>query len=212
MGEISLTVILHPMMPKQILLLLFLTLLSCQVQNDTYVKEIQAYQKEHNEVFLDPVSSPLTAEQRAEFEGHDFFPINAHYKVLGKFEPTPDAKAFQMATSIGGNQLYRRLGILHFELEGESLSLEAYLRIQGFGLSSKVNYVFLPVADLTNGETTYSGGRYLHFEGIQEGDQWEIDFNKLYNPLCVYDERRECPLVPAPNYLPVKIEAGIKGF
>lgn len=200
------------MMPKRILPLLFLTLLSCQVQDDAYVKEIQAYQKEQNEAFLDPVSSPLTPEQQAGFDGHDFFPINSAYKVLARFEPTPEAKAFQMTTSNGGKQLYRRLGILYFDLNGEALTLEAYLKIQSFGLSSKVNYVFLPVADLTNGETTYSGGRYLHFEGIPAGDQWEIDFNKLYNPLCAYNERIECPLVPAPNYLPMKVEAGIKGY
>ena len=35
-----------------------------------------------------------------------------------------------------------------------------------------------------------------------------VDFNLAYHPSCVYDPRFSCPLTPAENRLPVRIEAG----
>lgn len=183
-----------------------------QAQDNAYLKEIKKYREEQNKEFLDPNQSPLTAEQRRQFEGHDFFPIDPKFRVIARFEPTPEAKPFQLKTSTGTNQIYRRLGILHFELEGTAQTLEAYLRVQSFGMASKVNYVFLPVIDATTGKSTYGAGRYLHYEGIPDGEEWVIDFNKLYNPLCAYADRFECPLVPEPNHLTIPIMAGIKGY
>ena len=47
--------------------------------------------------------------------------------------------------------------------------------------------------------------RYLYPE--QDGT-YAIDFNLAYHPSCVYDARHSCPLTPAENRLPVRIEAG----
>lgn len=197
---------------KVISILFGLIVLVFQVQDIDYVKEIKAYRQEQNQEFLDPEKSPLTQEQRAEFEGHEFFPINKKYRVIAKFEATPNERPFPLGTSTGSTRFYRRLGVLHFEIDGEPQTLEAYLRVQSFAMASKVNYVFLPVIDKTTGETTYGAGRYLHYEGIPEGDEWVIDFNKLYNPYCAYSDRYECPLVPEANHLSIPIEAGVKGY
>ena len=35
-----------------------------------------------------------------------------------------------------------------------------------------------------------------------------VDFNLAYHPSCVYDAKFSCPLTPAENRLPVRIEAG----
>ncbi len=35
-----------------------------------------------------------------------------------------------------------------------------------------------------------------------------LDFNVAYHPSCVYDARFSCPLTPAENRLPIRIEAG----
>jgi uncharacterized protein (DUF1684 family) len=40
----------------------------------------------------------------------------------------------------------------------------------------------------------------------------EIDFNKAYNPYCVYNEKYSCPIVPRSNYLDLKVTAGLKMF
>lgn len=181
-------------------------------QNLSYIEEIQAYRKEQNAEFLNPSKSPLTAQERKEFKGHDFFPIDEDYRVQARFEPTPDSKPFPLNTSKGTTQLYKRIGILHFELKGKPYTLEAYLQIQRFTIPGQKTYVFLPLIDATTGESTYDAGRYLHYQGIPEGTDWVIDFNKLYNPYCAYSDKYECPMVPEPNHLPIAVEAGVKGY
>ena len=192
--------------------LLFFFLFAVQAQDDQYVKEIEKYRKEQDAEFSDPKTSPLAADERKSFQGHEYFPVDANYKVQARFEATPKSSPFTLGTNTGGAQLFRRIGILHFELWGEPYTLEAYLKVQSFAMRSTVNYVFLPVIDLTTGETTYGAGRYLQYEGIPEGEEWIIDFNKLYNPYCAYNANYECPLVPESNHLPVKIEAGVKDY
>ncbi|MFQ5576785.1 MAG: DUF1684 domain-containing protein, partial [Anaerolineae bacterium] len=77
--------------------------------------------------------------------------------------------------------------------------------------------VFLPFKDLTAGQTTYGGGRYL-LDSIKsadlgcEGSRLIVDFNFAYNPSCAYNARWHCPLPPAENRLPVAIPAGEQHF
>jgi uncharacterized protein (DUF1684 family) len=73
------------------------------------------------------------------------------------------------------------------------------------------DYLFLPFLDDTNGETTYGGGRYIDLR-IPKGDSMEIDFNRAYNPYCVYNDKYSCPIVPRDNYIDLKVEAGLKMF
>lgn len=198
---------------KKLLVLLFsFIVLASTAQDNVYLKEIEEYRTEKNAEFLDPNSSPLSAEQLKTFKGHDFFPVNEEYRVKARFEATPNSRPFSLPTTTGTTKLYRRIGILNFELEGQKLTLEAYLQVTSFAMRSSVEYVFLPVVDQTSGDTTYGVGRYLHFEGIPEGDEWIIDFNKLYNPLCAYSEDYVCPVVPKPNHLPIAINAGVKNY
>lgn len=201
-------------MRKTILGICCLLLLSqsCFAQDEDYVTEIKVYRALQNAEFRDPQKSPLSEEQRARFYGHDFYPIDEKYRVEARFEETPDAKPFPLATTTGGAQIYRRLGILHFELEGQKHTLEAYLQVRRFMPKGQKEIVFLPVIDLTNGKETYSAGRYLHYEGVPEGETWTIDFNKLYNPYCAYNEKFECPMVPEPNHLEVAIKAGVRDY
>ncbi len=185
---------------------------SCLAQDEDYETEIRVYRALQNAEFRDPQKSPLSAEQMENFIKHDFFPIDEAYKVNARFEATPDARPFPMSTSTGGKQIYRRLGILHFELNGKPQTLEAYLQVRRFMPQGQKEIIFLPVVDLTNGNETYGAGRYLHFEGVPQGTTWTIDFNKLYNPYCAYNDKYECPLVPEANHLDLKVKAGVKDY
>ena len=185
---------------------------SCLAQDEDYETEIRVYRALQNAEFRDPQKSPLSAEQMENFIKHDFFPIDEAYKVNARFEATPDARPFPMSTSTGGKQIYRRLGILHFELNGKPQTLETYLQVRRFMPQGQKEIIFLPVVDLTNGNETYGAGRYLHFEGVPQGTTWTIDFNKLYNPYCAYNDKYECPLVPAANHLDLKVKAGVKDY
>ena len=67
--------------------------------------------------------------------------------------------------------------------------------------------VFVPFLDATSGRETYGAGRYLDLEPEDDGT-YSLDFNLAYHPSCVYDIRFSCPLTPAENRLPERIEAG----
>jgi uncharacterized protein (DUF1684 family) len=69
----------------------------------------------------------------------------------------------------------------------------------------------VPFTDLTCGNESYGGGRYLDID-IPEGEEIIIDFNRCYNPYCAYNEKYSCPLTPAVNDLKVEIKAGVKKF
>jgi hypothetical protein len=60
---------------------------------------------------------------------------------------------------------------------------------------------------VTSGNETYGAGRYLDLEAESDGT-YVIDFNLAYHPYCVYADDFSCPLTPAENRLPIRIEAG----
>jgi len=65
----------------------------------------------------------------------------------------------------------------------------------------------VPFIDRTSGTETYGAGRYLDLEPEADGTYW-LDFNLAYHPSCVHDPKYSCPLTPAENRLPIRIEAG----
>ena len=71
--------------------------------------------------------------------------------------------------------------------------------------------MFLPFLDATNGVETYGGGRYLDMK-VPKSNEVIIDFNKAYNPYCVYNHEYSCPIVPLENELDVEINAGVKKY
>ena len=73
--------------------------------------------------------------------------------------------------------------------------------------TDEVDSVFVPFIDATSGHETYGAGRYLDLEAEPDGT-YSLDFNLAYHPYCVYAPTYSCPLTPAENRLPVRIEAG----
>ena len=71
--------------------------------------------------------------------------------------------------------------------------------------------MFIPFTDLTNGETSYEGGRYIDFKKPTQNNV-VLDFNKSYNPYCAYSARYSCPIPPIANHLLVEVNAGVKKF
>jgi hypothetical protein len=78
-------------------------------------------------------------------------------------------------------------------------------------LSGEASYGFIPFTDLTTGEESYGGGRYIDLEGLQRNEEkLVLDFNIAYNPYCAFTDYYSCPIPPEENNLPVAIEAGEK--
>jgi uncharacterized protein (DUF1684 family) len=61
--------------------------------------------------------------------------------------------------------------------------------------------------DATNGHETYGGGRFVYAPPAVDG-RTVLDFNKAYNPPCVFSEYSTCPLPLPQNRLRVRVEAG----
>ena len=69
--------------------------------------------------------------------------------------------------------------------------------------------LFFCFLDQTNSTSTYPGGRYIDIE-FENAKRIELDFNKSYNPYCVYNEEYSCPIPTRENYIDMEILAGEK--
>ena len=107
--------------------------------------------------------------------------------------------------------IYNKFGKTVFKLNGKKYTLAIYQNVDLVNTAGYEDYLFIPFKDLTNGEDTYGGGRYLDLK-IPEGETILIDFNRAYNPYCAYNHNYSCPIPPFENHLKVKIEAGVKKY
>lgn len=204
--------IIKRLLPVVFLVLFFVPLSNINAQESmSYEKEIQEYQSKENKHFKNPVTSILKPEDIATFESLDFYPINESYKVKATFIRTPDEKPFLMFTTTDRLPKYVKYGEAHFTLEGKKLKLNLYQSVPRDKDPEFVDYLFLPFTDLTSGNGSYGGGRFIDAY-IPEGKTIEIDFNKAYNPYCAYNEKYSCPIPPRENDLLVRVEAGIKDY
>lgn len=65
------------------------------------------------------------------------------------------------------------------------------------------------IRDQTSRDYTYAACRFVFGEDVTE-TTIVLDFNKALNPPCAFTEHAVCPLPPAENVLPIRIEAGEK--
>ncbi len=180
-------------------------------QNQLLISESRAAQSELNEEYTNPETSILEPEDFKKFKGLKFYPIDEKYIVTANFIRTPKEKPFLMPTSTDRLPEYVKYGEAHFTLEGKSFVLNLYQSSAPYDEPGYEDYLFLPFTDLTSGDGSYGGGRYLD-QRIPDGDTLIIDFNRAYNPYCAYSHRYSCPIPPEENDLPIRIEAGVKSF
>ena len=178
---------------------------------DDVLKDILKFQDNMNEEFKNPETSPLPDRYRKDFEGLAFFEPNTNYVVKAKLVLTPEALPFLMPTTTDRKSEEVVYGIAHFQLNGKEHRLEIYQNKELMLQEEHKDYLFLPFSDKTNGEETYSGGRYIDL-AIPNGDSIIIDFNKTYNPYCAYNKKYSCPIVPNVNAMDTRVMAGVMDF
>lgn len=167
-----------------------------------FAGKIAKFREDYKATLLSNPYAPL--KSKAELTKLNFFPARSAYRFNGKFLRTPQAKTTKMATSDGGTSEFVKYGEVIFRHE----SIEHRLSIFKL-LHPTVEYFLIAFTDLTNGKSTYGGGRYLDFSPDQIADgQIEIDFNKSYNPWCHYSDQYPCPLPPKENHLSIAIPVG----
>lgn len=138
----------------------------------------------------------------AAFAGIESYAADPTWRLEARFEPYPEPRTIRVPTVVEGLGWEPTVpGTLEFEVQGQSLSLEAYRSNDDF---------MIVFADGTTGDTTYPAGRYLAADLPGEDGATTLDFNKAYNPPCVFTEFATCPLATPRNRLPVAVEAGEK--
>ncbi|MCC6994916.1 MAG: DUF1684 domain-containing protein [Deltaproteobacteria bacterium] len=133
---------------------------------------------------------------RRNFAGIDYFPIDPRWAVTGRFE-SYQGKFLDVVSSSGLPLRLPCPGRVVFTLEGRELALEPMMD------GARLQFIF---ADQTSKHETYGGGRFLYAGFSPEGVT--LDFNLALNPPCVFNPLAVCPLPPAQNRLPLRIEAG----
>lgn len=172
---------------------------------------IDEHRMEYKAHFLSDARSPLSAADTAFL---DFFTADENWRLVTTFERTPEEKPFEMRTYSGQKREYVKYGQVHFTFNGEKQTLSVYQNLRLLQDSTYRDYLFLPFKDVTNGEETYGGGRYLDFKlgDIQADNALVVDFNRCYNPWCAFSDGFNCPIPPIENHLEIAILAGEKNF
>ncbi len=178
---------------------------------DCTKEHAQAFQKQINSEYANPKESPLLKEDIKNFRSLEFYPIDLAYCVQAKLVRTPDEKPFNMPTTTERKPRYRKYGELHFTLKGKQCKLDVFQSIDLIKLEEYKDYLFLPFTDLTSGNGSYGGGRYIDLK-IPESDTIMVDFNTAYNPYCAYNHKYSCPIPPEQNDIMLEIRAGVKEF
>ncbi|WP_428667077.1 DUF1684 domain-containing protein [Runella sp.] len=134
------------------------------------------------------------------FKGIETFPISQDWRVKAKFIPTV-GKKLTIVDITGRSYEQESPGKFVFTVDGKEYSLESV------GSKERPHFVF---GDLTNKHDTYGGGRFLDATPPDAEGYSYIDFNKAYNPPCVFTPYATCPLPTKENKLALAVKAGEK--
>ena len=171
-----------------------------------YPTAVAMFRADKDEYFRRAHDSPIPHDERHDFPGLPYFPVDESLRFEGlTLEPYAGTEPtdFQIPTSDGKLRDAERAGTLRFELGGATQRLTGYRFAK-----DRSGSVFVPFLDVTSGTETYGAGRYLDIDPDPGDGTYVLDFNLAYHPSCVYDPMSSCPLTPAENRLPVRIEAG----
>ncbi|MDQ7818170.1 MAG: DUF1684 domain-containing protein [Melioribacteraceae bacterium] len=145
----------------------------------------------------------LDAELVKNFPGIETFPVNDNWRIEAEFEEYNPQREIEIPTVIGTIEKEKSPGAIVFEMEGTEYRLD----VTDAGKS-----YFVIFADLTSGIETYGAGRFLSVDKADSTGKIFIDFNKAYNPPCVFTKYATCPLPPKQNHIKLEITAGEMNF
>jgi uncharacterized protein len=143
------------------------------------------------------------AATRRNFRGIQYFPAKESMKIVARFVAEP--KKVPILNVLGQTEPSESPGYVVFRFAGAEHRLRPILEQPG------AKSLFFIFRDLTAGKETYGAGRFLDTDLPKDG-KVVLDFNKAYNPPCVFTDYATCPLPPKENHLNVRIEAGEKKY
>lgn len=168
-----------------------------------YLQEVAEHRAAIDRAFREE-PDPIPADKRDTLLPLRYFDVDPSYAVPASLKLADERPVFEMPTSTGKRRRMQRVGVLEFTLNGQPMTLGAFVE-EG----QRIDKLFVPFADLTTGSETYPAGRYLDLHPTSTGF-YTVDFNKAYNPYCAYNQSYDCPFPPPSNRLKVPIRAGEK--
>jgi uncharacterized protein (DUF1684 family) len=149
------------------------------------------------------VRDPETPNRR-DFAGIDHFPIDPKWRVVAKLERYEPPRPIDLGYETGSVERYFSPGAAAFEVDGVSCRVDPVFD----GDRGRLYLVFW---DPTARDSTYGAGRFL-YAPLPDGDRVLLDFNQAFSPPCAFTPYAACPLAPAQNRLPIRVEAGEKSL
>lgn len=140
---------------------------------------------------------------RYELDSINTYIVN-YNMIFDAFVSIPEVQESMVIEDITGlKQEYRIEASISFSRQGKDYKLQLF--------DGGKDFYFLIFKDKTSGINTYGGGRYMYIERPAMGSsQVILDFNKAFNPPCVFTDYATCPIPPSENYLDFGVEAGEK--
>jgi uncharacterized protein (DUF1684 family) len=165
--------------------------------------DVAKIRSDKDENFRSSEESPI--KDKAAFKGLNYYPFNKEYIVDFVLEKAEKAESVELKMTDGTTEKLIFFGFIKVDFKSFTLKLKLYQHEDG-------NF-FLPFKDKTAPTETYGGGRFLDLPLTNvKNNRLRVDFNLAYNPYCAYNEDFACPIPPAENTLPIRIEAGEKLF
>ena len=140
------------------------------------------------------------AEDLVAFGSIDAYDYNPDWVISAEFRPVEGLSVGFEHLKDEGERETAIPGEITFEKDGVAYNLAA------FKSGRALQLVF---ADATNGDETYSVGRFLFVAPNPDGTI-TLDFNLAVLPPCAFSYQFNCPLPPKQNRFPVPIRAGEK--
>ena len=170
-----------------------------------YVEGIKKERKEKDEFMSKSAESPFRVFGDTTVK-LNYYPIDPNFKLMAKVDYLEKTQYVTLASSDGSPVKYRKYAYAHFKLNGEKYKL---LILQD--PDAKQGGLFTAFADETSAIDTYGAGRYLDLD-FRRANRIVLDFNKAYNPYCMYNSSFSCPFPPKDNVLSTSIKAGEKTY
>lgn len=179
---------------------------------DVVRRQLEARRRQKDQWATTSPDSPLDEHQRAAISGLDYYPVDFAYRVQARMERMDHPQTIQIQTTTSEWREYKKVGVLHFDLADQPLSLSVFQQT-GDKAHTGRKALFVPFRDRTSGRETYGAGRYLDMAENRDGSEtYTVDFNEAYNPYCAYSPNWSCTIPPRENQLPVEIRAGEKNL
>jgi uncharacterized protein (DUF1684 family) len=129
-----------------------------------------------------------------------FFPVDPSWRIPARFEAHEPPRRDPVWSVAGTADAEIFPGAVVFAREG------AEHRLDVIAERGETDY-WIVFGDATNGRETYGGGRFVYAPPPIDGGT-VVDFNKAYNPPCVFTPYSTCPLPLPQNRLRFRVEAG----